>query len=334
MNRLAAATHQLGRSLLATIVFALVLGGGLVYGLYRWSKAPTPGLATVSAVAPTPADALQIAVTTSPTLAERAATALQAQRLFVPAGENAFELYLDALAAEPQDTLARNALTDLFPYAVMQVEQRLQAQDADEAARLLGLMQRADPAAPALSRLTAALAATRGQIAASTQAAEATRLAITAANRTAATAVAAPPPQATTTVPRGPAPAATTRLPPAAPSVSAIATAMPRPQTTPPTPAAPASMPKPATDLPPVLAQVPARYPPQAQKRRIEGRVELQFTIGTDGRVSGVSVLSSEPQGVFDREAVGAMQRWRFAPVPQAVTTRRVFDFKLAGAPT
>ena len=40
--------------------------------------------------------------------------------------------------------------------------------------------------------------------------------------------------------------------------------------------------------------------------------------------------MSSEPRSMFDREAVNAMQRWRFAPSGQESRGRRTFDFKLS----
>jgi protein TonB len=82
--------------------------------------------------------------------------------------------------------------------------------------------------------------------------------------------------------------------------------------------------------LPAVVSQVSPRYPPLALRRRIEGFVELSFTVQPDGSVTDISVINSEPRTLFNREAVNAMERWRFAPGPTAVKGRRTFDFKLA----
>jgi protein TonB len=80
---------------------------------------------------------------------------------------------------------------------------------------------------------------------------------------------------------------------------------------------------------PAVVFRPALRYPPQAQRRGIEGRVELEFTIGVDGNVSEVVIVRSEPEGIFDREALGAMQRWRFAPPAAPMRAKRVLEFKL-----
>ena len=45
------------------------------------------------------------------------------------------------------------------------------------------------------------------------------------------------------------------------------------------------------------------QYPEQAKKDKIQGRVTLQFTVGTDGAVSNVKVLRSAHE-LLDAEAV------------------------------
>ena len=104
----------------------------------------------------------------------------------------------------------------------------------------------------------------------------------------------------------------------AAPAAPAVASARPTPS--------PIVAPE---RLPEVLFRPALRYPPLAQRRRIEGRVELEFLIGIDGSVSDVSVLSSEPEGIFDREAIGALQRWRFEPPASPMRAKRALEFKL-----
>jgi protein TonB len=44
--------------------------------------------------------------------------------------------------------------------------------------------------------------------------------------------------------------------------------------------------------------------------------------------VSSPRVVSATPEGIFDEAALVAVSRWRFAPMPQAVTTRRQLQFK------
>jgi TonB family protein len=56
-------------------------------------------------------------------------------------------------------------------------------------------------------------------------------------------------------------------------------------------------------------------YPPKAQSAKIDGWVELDFTVAETGQVSDVSVLNGSPTGVFDEAAIKAVTQWRYAPV-------------------
>lgn len=262
----------------------------------------------------------------------RADEAMKERQLFVPAGESAFEMYLSVIEQEPVHVRARNALSDLFPYAVLYVEQRTAAGDLAEGERVLDMMERADSRAPALPRLQRAVDSLRDRVAAEAQR-EAQRLAAQAA------AAAAPPvsvPQPTPAPPPVSAPVASTPPPQETPATQPDPTPVasvptPAPATPPPaaTPAPPPAA-APAQVTPTVISSVQPRYPPVALRRRVEGSVEVGFTIMPDGSVSNVRVVSSRPSNTFDREAINAMERWRFTPPGRQVESRRVFDFKLS----
>jgi TonB family protein len=53
-------------------------------------------------------------------------------------------------------------------------------------------------------------------------------------------------------------------------------------------------------------------YPMQAARLQQQGRVLVQFDISADGRAKGVTVVSSEPLGVFDKSASGIVSAWAF----------------------
>jgi len=55
--------------------------------------------------------------------------------------------------------------------------------------------------------------------------------------------------------------------------------------------------------------------------------VQIEFTVGTDGSVTSARVVRANPPRVFDREALNAVERWRFQPIGAPVTTRRTFNF-------
>lgn len=64
------------------------------------------------------------------------------------------------------------------------------------------------------------------------------------------------------------------------------------------------------------LAYVPPAYPQRAAARGIEGWVDVEFTVGADGRPREVSVVNANPRGVFDQAVLDAVAAWRYAPPP------------------
>lgn len=89
-----------------------------------------------------------------------------------------------------------------------------------------------------------------------------------------------------------------------------------------------------STDLIP-LVRIKPRYPIRAQRRRISGWVKIEFTITATGTVEDPVVIASQPENIFDREALRAISRWKFKPKiidGQAVEQRAIqtMDFKFA----
>ncbi len=82
------------------------------------------------------------------------------------------------------------------------------------------------------------------------------------------------------------------------------------------------------------LVTLPPRYPPTARARRIEGFVETEFTVGTDGGTADIRIIKAQPEGVFERAAERAIRRWKFHAhrvngEPMAVRARQRVDFRL-----
>lgn len=65
---------------------------------------------------------------------------------------------------------------------------------------------------------------------------------------------------------------------------------------------------------PHALREIVPAYPPDADRRRLSGKVRLQIELEADGRVRDVSVVSASPPEVFDESAVAAFREARFAP--------------------
>jgi protein TonB len=214
-----------------------------------------------------------------------------------------------------------SALTDLMPYALIATEQSIARDDFSEAQRLYGLMEKTDAKAPALPRLKQSIA--DGQAAAAKKAQEEQLAAADevkrqaelekqriadqqkaqkeAAEKFAQQQAAAPPPAS------APAPVQRPAQQAAAPP--------------------PAPAPRVSNELRPISTPAP-QYPRQAARLRRAGSVEVEFTVGTDGTVTSSRVVNASPPRIFDREALQAIDRWRFQPISSPVTSRRTFNFE------
>ncbi|MGB0898113.1 MAG: TonB family protein [Psychrobium sp.] len=62
------------------------------------------------------------------------------------------------------------------------------------------------------------------------------------------------------------------------------------------------------------VVHISPRYPIQAARNGVEGYVEMTFDILENGSVTNINVSESQPKGVFDKEAVRALARWKYLP--------------------
>ncbi|WP_407354094.1 TonB family protein [Luteimonas sp. R10] len=274
-------------------------------------------------------------------LQRRAAEALRAGRLYAPAGDNAVEHYLALRERRPGDAGVHGALTELQPYLLIAAEQALARDAFDEVQRLLELVARNDPGAPALPRLRedlqAAWAAVDSRGAPETASApvpDRPQAPVSLENPTTPDRPVPSPSTAARTggdetgEPPASAPAREARPAPGADSVAAPAL--------PPSPRA-ASSPSAAGPVvadvapPRLLEDLPPRYPLIALNRRVEGHVVIVATIAADGRVTGARVQSAQPEDVFDRSALTAARHWRFEPGAHGRTVVRTIRFTLPG---
>ncbi|MET3928698.1 protein TonB [Lysobacter sp. OAE881] len=309
--------------------FAGLAGAGLLMLALagcEGARAPAAQEASAAVTEALPAPVLE-QMETQP-LRARAEAALRDQRLHTPAGDNAVEYYLALREREPEPGVAA-ALGELQPYVLIATEQALAQQQLDEARRLVGLLARMDTHAPALPRLRESLrvAQERADREEGARIADAAKPAL------------ARPVQATPTAPplaRMSAPGASVTPTPA--PVATIATPPPAPPepVTPKeaAPTAPVARTEPApTALPRLLQDAAPRYPLAARNRRIEGSVQIAFTIQPDGRVTDARAVSAQPEGLFEQAALAAAARWQFEATSRRVTTTRTVTFRLPPDP-
>ncbi len=117
------------------------------------TTAPAAPTATAPAATPAPAVSAEVQSKGPEELRELASKALRENRMYAPAGDNAMEYYLALREKTPDDASIKSALTDLQPYTLIAAEQSLAREDFAEGQRLVALIEKVDPTAPALPRL-------------------------------------------------------------------------------------------------------------------------------------------------------------------------------------
>lgn len=237
----------------------------------------------------------------------RAQAASQESRLFEPAKDNAFLWHVLIIEQDPEEVLSSNALLDMFPYAIMHAEEAIGDGKIEKARRVMDLMRRANPNAPALPRLESDL---ENKIAALAKAKEdeERRLAEEEQRQEALAAQKEKDAEAA-------------RL------AAEQQTAAPEPTE----PAAPTPEPTQETAPAPVnlviARSVQPEMPARAEREGISGSVTVQFTVQPDGSISNPVVTRATPSGYFDAAAINAVRQFRFQPIPRPTQGSQTFNF-------
>jgi len=273
-------------------------------------------------------------------LLRRAAAALAANRLTQPSGDNALQLYQRMLARNPADPAARAGLAEVRERLAARADNALLEERLDEAAAAIDAARRAGVDGGRIAFLSAQLTQARGR-----------RTGAMAVLRKADAQAPAEIDAATRTATSEPATAPTQEARLSVAIVENTRTAQ--------TPAAalaasPADSPAVRHDLDAaaeterflgdvinakqlkLLKSVVAVYPRNAEEAKIEGWVDLDFTVATDGTVRDIDVRDAQPAGTFDAAAVKALAQWRYQPplrdgVPTAQRAKIRIRFALAG---
>ena len=343
--------HPMQRTGAIALVTLLLAACGPAQGPDADAPVASPGAeAATAAVVAGDADALR----------ERARQAMQASRMFAPAGDNALEHYLALRTQAAGDASVDAALIDLQPQLVIAIEQAIANGTDAESRRLLGLLARVDAQAPALPRLRDTVAnaeavarqrelAVDAEARASAERAEAelrrlanesaARLAAersATANRqaastsTLATTSATAPVQSAANAPATPASRVASDVPVRNPPASQTPSYEPARQAPPPLVQVAAAAAK-SQAAPKLLRDVAPRYPDGGGRTRQSGQVQVAFTINPQGGVESPRVVASDLPTAFDRAALAAATRWKFEATGSAQPGSRTVRFDPPG---
>ncbi len=53
-------------------------------------------------------------------------------------------------------------------------------------------------------------------------------------------------------------------------------------------------------------------YPSRPLTKGIEGHVDLVFDIAVTGSTTNIRIIDAQPQGLFERAAIRALEKWRY----------------------
>lgn len=288
---------------------------------------------------------------------ESASVAVSEQRLVSPAGNNAVEYYLQVLLQDPENTQAHQALVDILPLVANIAEHEIQAKQFEEAQRIVTLLLQVDSGSYTVNKLQSKLTKAENAVNEEQKKAELARVKVQ--EETKKPIVEAN--QSVTNIPRqelayntveqsnnsnfsnivNTVPASENKTAPM--ENNTVESQIIQPQVTqasPPT----SQQTEPQEEAKPVVSgetrdarivkQIAPSYPREAMRRRVEGWVEVEFTVAANGKVQNVKVTDAEPSRVFDREAIRAVQQWFFEPAlangkPVSINMQRRIEFQL-----
>ena len=313
------------------VVF-LAAAGYIVMGLVSKEEvtAQNDAAAGVQAVAQAGASDTQATPENLQRLLAEAKDANEKAQLVSPEGANAVELYLKALDIDPENRIAKDALNEIMPYAIDRADQYISEGNIPQAERSLMLLRKADPSSSVILTTLAGKIENLKRIQSSR---DAEQQALVLAQQQQAQQRAQE--QAGTATPATPTPAVETPVAAPVTRPTQPVASTPKPTTAPVTPPPPVAAAPGAEDRNFQLTRkVEASYPQRALRQRIEGWVELTFTVTVNGDVTDVKVIDSQPRREFDREATRALSQWKFKPritngKPVAASARQRLEFKL-----
>lgn len=80
---------------------------------------------------------------------------------------------------------------------------------------------------------------------------------------------------------------------------------------------------------PKLIKVVPPEYPRAAMRRNIEGLVVLGLNIDESGNVINAEVIEAEKPGIFEKSAIAAAKKWKYAPGTATENHQAEINFRL-----
>lgn len=77
------------------------------------------------------------------------------------------------------------------------------------------------------------------------------------------------------------------------------------------------------------LSTARPEIPKWAYDRKIEGWVEVEFTVNTEGHVENIRIVDAQPKGVFEDAAVKSISHWIYPEQSHPLDVRQRVEFKL-----
>jgi protein TonB len=285
---------------------ALVLMGAIAWMVHRSGGEEAAPARTGDAVKD-PVDSALLA---------RATAALAANKLTEPPGDNALELYSGLQTRNPADADARAGLTEVHERLLARAENALLEERLDEAAAAIETARNSGVESGRIAFLSARLAKSRAQI-------KAVQERVLQQSRARAepkaeeipvtplpTLAAQPNADQHSLEPARDADADSSE--PANDSAKEVSSAQKDLD---------ADLAKQnfMTNLVPagqltLLKTVRPAYPIKAQNKKMEGWVDLEFTVSETGKVQDVTVRATSVPGIFEDAAVKAVNQWRYRP--------------------
>ncbi len=248
------------------------------------------------------------------------------ERMFIsPANDNARYYFELVLSNDPNNVAARQGLTAIASKLILQARAQIDAGKFDSAEKLLGDVRGLDPSNAELAASTRVLIEARESAPSSTRPSQVDRLAIVQGNAVTQRQAPAKRPKPVVAKPR-PEPDITAATAPVDDNETVAASTKDTDKATA-AAAVDASNGTAQNRLPPVAdgpvavsslvrtRYVAPKYPRGAQRRKVSGWVDVEFTVAFDGTVTYVEVVESTPGETFVDAAIQAVERWEFEPV-------------------